>query len=124
MRANFVCHIETNVNFKLHWTITLDWTRLLSRKLNFVFPICLIKVPFLWYCHIYLGMYTGRNSTLKHGACAYLPVQRRCAYATLPIALPPHTESVFVSCPIPLTCNLSLLLTAVMMRDNVLAQVN
>ena len=43
------------------------------------------------------------------GACAYLPVQRianGCAYATLPIALPSHTESVFVSCPIPLTCNL------------------
>ena len=21
-----VCYIETNVNFKIHWTITLDWT--------------------------------------------------------------------------------------------------
>ena len=25
-----VCLIETNVNFKLHWTIPLDWTGLCS----------------------------------------------------------------------------------------------
>ena len=25
-----VCYIETNVNLKLHWTITLDWTELCS----------------------------------------------------------------------------------------------
>ena len=32
-----VCHIETNVNFKLHWTITLDRTGLCSYcKVHFV----------------------------------------------------------------------------------------
>ena len=32
-----VCHIETNVNFKLYWTITLDQTGLCSYfKVHFV----------------------------------------------------------------------------------------
>ena len=32
-----ICHIETNVNFKLHWTITLDRTGLCSYfKYHFV----------------------------------------------------------------------------------------
>ena len=32
-----VCHIETNVNFELHWTITLDRTGLCSYfKVHFV----------------------------------------------------------------------------------------
>ena len=32
-----VCHIETNVNFKLHWTITFDKTGLCSYfKVHFV----------------------------------------------------------------------------------------
>lgn len=41
------------------------------------------------------------------GACAFIPVQRiacRCAYATLNIKFSPaHHESVFISCPLPLT---------------------
>ena len=54
------------LTLKFHLTITLDWTRLCSYfKVHFValieeemklcishFHICLIKVPFLRYCHI------------------------------------------------------------------------
>ena len=70
MQLKNVCHIETNVNFKLYRTITLDWTRLCSCfKVHFValieeeMKLCishflLIKVP-LRYSHIWLDRREG-----------------------------------------------------------------
>ncbi len=39
-------------------------------------------------------------------ACSFMPVQRigsRCAYASLQVTFPSHTETVFITCPIPLS---------------------